>query len=105
MPRNRATRFDYFYQYGLTELEADPGGDPVQRRWTGLPNALAVVPVKGNVLKFVAWIDHPDGDERPLKSKVWADGNLIFDGEIKRSAPLFIDIPAAPDSTHLILET
>ena len=36
-------------------------GNPVQRRWTG-KDAVAVIPAKGKVLKFVAWIDHPDGD-------------------------------------------
>jgi hypothetical protein len=104
-PRNRSTRFGYFYKYGMSELEPDPGGNPVQRRWTISPRSLAMVPVKGKVLKLVAWIDHPDGDERPVKTKVWVDGRLVFDGEIKRSAPLFMDIPATPGRSHLILET
>jgi hypothetical protein len=104
-PRNRSMRFGWFYKYGMSELEPDPGGNPAQRRWTILPKSLAVVPVSGKVLKFVAWIDHPDGDERPVKTKVWADGALVFDGEIKRSAPLFLDIPATPGRSHLILET
>ena len=104
-PRNRSMRFGWFYKYGMSEPEPDPGGNPIQRRWTIAPRSLAVVPVNGKVLKFVAWIDHPDGDERPVKTKVWADGNLVFNGEIKRSAPLFLDIPATPGRTHLILET
>jgi hypothetical protein len=104
-PRNRSIRFGWFYKYGMSELEPDPGGHPVQRRWTTMPKSLAVVPVGGKVLKFVAWIDHPDGDERPVRTKVWADGNLVFDGEIRRSAPLFMDIPATPGRSHLILET
>jgi hypothetical protein len=104
-PRNRSTRFGWFYQYGMSELEPDPGGNPVQRRWTISPRSLAMVPVKGKVLKFVAWIDHPDGDERPVKTKVWADGTPVFDGEIKRSAPLFMDIPATPGRSHMIVET
>jgi hypothetical protein len=104
-PRNRSVRFGWLYQYGMSELEPDPGGNPVQRRWTISPRSLAMVPVKGKVLKFVAWIDHPDGDERPVKTKVWADGTLVFDGAIKRSAPLFMDIPATPGRSHMILET
>jgi hypothetical protein len=104
-PRNRSVRFGWFYKYGMSELEPDPGGNPVQRRWTIAPRSLAVVPVNGKVLKFVAWIDHPDGDERPVKAKVWADGTLVFDGEIRRSAPLFMDIPATSGRSHLILET
>jgi hypothetical protein len=104
-PRHRSIRFGWFYKYGMSELEADPGGNPVQRRWTIMPKSLAVVPVSGKVLKFVAWIDHPDGDERPVKTKVWADGNLVFDGEIRRSAPLQMDIPVTPGRTHMILET
>ena len=87
-PRNRSMRFGWFYKYGMSEPEPDPGGNPVQRRWTIMPKSLAVVPVNGKVLKLVAWIDHPDGDERPVKTKIWADGKLVFDGEIKRSAPL-----------------
>ena len=104
-PRNRAVRFGWFYKYGMSELEPDPGGNPVQRRWTIMPKSLAVVPVGGKVLKFVAWIDHPDGDDRPVKTKVWADGKLVFDGEIRRSAPLFLDIPATAGRTHMVLET
>jgi len=104
-PRNRSIRFGWFYKYGMSELEADPGGNPVQRRWTIMPKSLAVVRVGGKVMKFVAWIDHPDGNERPVKTKVWADGKLVFDGEIRRSAPLFLDIAATPGRTHLILET
>ena len=104
-PRNRSMRFGWFYRYGLSEPEPDPGGNPVQRRWTVMPRSLAVVPVNGKVLKFVAWIDHPDGDERPVKTKVWADGTLVFNGEIRRSAPLLLDVPATPGRSHLILET
>lgn len=104
-PRNRSMRFGWFYKYGMSEPEPDPGGNPVQRRWTIMPRSLAVVPVNGKVLKFVAWIDHPDGDERPVKTKVWADSTLVFNGEIKRSAPLFLDIPATPGRSHMILET
>ena len=104
-PRNRSMRFGWFYKYGMSEPEPDPGGNPIQRRWTNLPKSLAVVPVNGKVLKFVAWIDHPDGDERPVKTKVWADNTLVFDGAIKRSAPLLMDIPATPGRSHMILET
>jgi len=104
-PRNRSMRFGWFYKYGMSEVEPDPGGNPAGRRWTTLPMSLAVVPVNGKVLKFVAWIDHPDGDERPIKTRVWADGTLVFDGEIRRSAPLFLDIPATPGRWHMILET
>jgi hypothetical protein len=103
-PRHRAERFGWFYRYGIGELEPDPGGNPLQRRWTG-QEALVVIPVNGKLLKFVAWIDHPDGDERPVKTRVWADGKLVFDGEIRRSQPLFLDIPATPGRTHMILET
>ena len=105
LPRHRSIRFGWFYKYGMSELEPDPGGNPVQRRWTIMPKSLAVVAVGGKVLKFVAWVDHPDGDERPVRTKVWADGRLVFDGEIRRSAPLFMDIAATPGRTHMVLET
>ena len=104
-PRNRSIRFGWFYKYGMSELEPDPGGNPVQRRWTTMPKSLAVVPVQGKVLKFVAWIDHPDGDERPVHAKIVADGDVVFDGAITRSAPVFIDITATAGRTHMILET
>ena len=54
------------------DLKPDPGGNPVGRRWT-LKDSLAVIPVKGKALKFVAWIDHPDSDAKPVHVKVWAD--------------------------------
>lgn len=103
-PRERAQRFDWFYRYGLLELEPDPGGHPIQRRWT-LEDAVAVIPVKGKILKFVAWIDHPDGDDHPPQVRIRADGRVVFEGPLRRSAPLFLDIPATPGETHLLLET
>src|SRR5688572_10447546 len=103
-PRHRAERFDWPYRYGIGDLEADPGGNPVQRRWAG-QDALVVIPVKGKVLKFVAWIDHPDGDENPPHVTVRADSRVAYDGPLKRSAPLFLDIPATPGKKHMVLET
>jgi len=103
-PRERAQRFDWFYRYGLMELEPDPGGHPIQRRWT-LEDAVAVIPVNGTALKFVAWIDHPDGDQQPPQVRIRADGRVVFEGPLRRSAPLFLDIPAAPGKTHMLLET
>ena len=51
-----------------TDLEKDPGGNPIGRRWT-MKNSLAVIQVKGKVLKFVAWIDHPDSDVAPVHTR------------------------------------
>ena len=103
-PRHRAERFNWYYEYGFDKLEPDPGGNPVQRRWTWR-EAVAVIPVKGKVLKFVAWIDHPDGDDNPPHVTVRADDRLIFNGPLKRSAPLFLDVPATPGKTHMVIET
>jgi hypothetical protein len=105
-PRHRAERFDWYYRYGWVfpdEVEADPGGNPVGRRWT-MKDSLAVIPVKGKVLKFVAWIDHPDTDVKPVHTQVWADSRLVYEGDLRRD-PLFLDIPASPGRTHLVLET
>ena len=33
-----------------------------------------------------------------------ADGRTIFDGPLKRSAPLFVDVPATPGKTHMVIE-
>lgn len=102
-PRNRSTRFGWFYKYGMTEVETDPGGNPVGRRWT-MKDSLAMIPVQGKVLKFVAWIDHPDSDQKPVRTRIWADSVLIYEGNLKRD-PLFLDIPATPGKSHLLLET
>jgi hypothetical protein len=103
-PRHRAERFNWYYDYGFDELEPDPGGNPVPRRWTW-SEALAVIPVKGKVLKFVAWIDHPDGDTNPPHVTVRADGRTVFDGPLKRSTPLLLDVPATPGKAHMLIET
>lgn len=103
-PRHRAERFNWYYYYGFDDLEPDPGGNPIQRRWSWR-EAVAVIPVKGKVLKFVAWIDHPDGDDNPPHVTVRADDRMIYNGPLKRSAPLFIDVPAIPGKTHMVIET
>ena len=105
-PRERAQRWDWFYRYGFVhpdDVEPDPGGNPVGRRWT-TKQSLAVIPVKGRVLKFVAWVDHPDADVNPVQVRVWADSALLYEGELKRS-PLFLDIPAKPGEKYMVLET
>ena len=109
-PLNRAQRWDWYYRYGFytndndgTDLEPDPGGNPVGRRWT-MKDSLAVVKVKGKVLKFVAWIDHPDTDVQPVHVQVWADGRLVYEGDLRRD-PIFLDIPAMPGKTHMVIET
>ena len=77
-PLERARRWDWYYRYGWSgkdDIEPDPGGNPVGRRWT-LTKSLSLVEVKGRVLKFVAWVDHPDSVERPVHTRVWADSVL-----------------------------
>ena len=109
-PHNRAQRWDWYYRYGFytndndgTDLEKDPGGNPIGRRWT-MKDSLAVIKVKGTTLKFVAWIDHPDADVKPVHTRVWADAKLVYEGDLKRT-PLFLDIPATPGKTHMVIET
>ena len=63
-----------------------------------------MIKVKGKSLKFVAWVDHPDVDVRPVHTRVWADSKLVYEGDLKR-APLMIDIPATPGKTHMVIET
>ena len=103
-PRNRSLRFGWEYGYGLGRVEFDAKGVP-ERRTSRNHRSLAINPVKGKVLKFVAWIDHPDGDERPVHVRVWADSRLVYDGDLKRSAAIFQDIPATPGRTHMVIET
>lgn len=109
-PRERAQRFGWYYRYGYHvndsdgyDREPDPGGNPVMRRWT-MKQSLAVIPVKGSVLKFVAWVDHPDADVKPVHTQVWADSKLVYEGDLKR-APLLLDIPATPGKSYMVLET
>lgn len=105
-PRERAQRFGWYYRYGYVQpddVETDPGGNPVGRRWT-MKDSLAVVPVKGRVLKFVAWIDHPDADVKPVHTRVWADSMLVYEGDLRRT-PLFLDIPAKPGQKYMVIET
>lgn len=108
-PRERAQRWNWYYRYGYhisndgADVEPDPGGNAVGRRWT-MQDSLAVIPVKGRVLKFVAWVDHPDADAKPVHTQVFADSVLVYEGDLRRT-PLFLDIPATPGKTHMVIET
>ena len=104
-PRERSMRFDWFYKYGMTELEPEPAGGTVGRRFTTETKSLAVVKVQGRTLKLAAWIDHPDGEQNPVHVRIWADGNLVYEGAVKRSTPVFLNIPPTPGRTHVIIET
>lgn len=107
-PLERAKRWDWYYRYGWVfidkDVENDPGGNPVGRRWT-MKKSLALIPVKGRVLKFVAWIDHPDSDKRPVHTRVWADSKLVYEGDLTRGTPITMDIAARPGEKYLVLET
>lgn len=103
LPRHRAMRFGWDYRYGIKDPEPSPDGGP-GRRWADL-KSLSVVPVRGKVLKFVAWIDHPDGDERPVHVRVRVDQKIVYDDDLKRSAAIVRDIPAPPGQTHIVVET
>lgn len=103
-PRNRSMVYGWEYRYGLGTLERNAAGQP-ERRTSFDHRSLSVSKVTGRVMKFAAWIDHPDGDERPVHVRVWADSNLIYDGELKRSSAILQDIPAAPGQTHMVIES
>lgn len=108
-PRHRAERFGWYYRYGYhisndgADVEPDPGGNAVGRRWT-MKDSLAVIPVKGKVLMFAAWIDHPDADTNPVHTQVFIDSMLIYEGDLGRT-PLFLDIPATPGKKFMRIET
>ena len=55
--------------------------------------------------KIAAWIDHPDGNTNPPFVRVRVDARVVFEGPMKRSQPLLIDIPATPGRTHMVIET
>jgi hypothetical protein len=103
LPRNRARRFDWNYRYGITDAERSPDANP-GRMWTDR-RSLSVIPVKGKVLKFVAWIDHPDADERPVRVRVTVDSVVVHDSDLKRSAAIMLDIPAPAGASHMVIET
>lgn len=106
-PLERAKRWDWYYRYGWVQpddVEKDPGGNPVGRRWT-MKKSLALIPVKGRALKLAAWVDHPDSSVKPVHTRVWADGVLVFEGDLRRGTPLMMDLPAKPGEKYLVLET
>ena len=103
LPQHRAQRFYWDYSYGISGLEPNRDGTP-GRRWTS-GKSLSTIRVQGRVLKFVGWIDHPDADEKPVHVRVVADGKPVFDGDLKRSAAIRIDIPAAPGARFMVIET
>lgn len=102
-PIERSVRFGWDYRAGLTGLERSADGTP-GRRWTRA-RALTLVPVRGRVLKFVAWTGHPDANEHPIPVKVWADGALVYEGALTKENAFYVDIPAPTGRTHLVLET
>lgn len=101
-PAERAVRFDWYYRYGIYDLEEPPDGAPY--RWT-MRRAVAVIPVEGRVLKLEAWIDHPDAEARPVTVKVWADDRLVRASSIRRGERIRADVPATPGRERLILRT
>jgi len=56
-------------------------------------------------LKFVAWVDHPDADRKPVHTRVWADSTLVYEGDLTRGTPLALDIAAKSGEKYLVLET
>jgi hypothetical protein len=80
-PLERAKRWDWYYRYGWVQpddLEVDPGGNPVGRRWT-MKKSLALIPVKGRALQFVAWVDHPEAFQNQVKSVVLSVYSILYE--------------------------
>jgi len=102
-PRNRALHFGWNYRYGISDVERSADGSP-GRMWTER-RSLSQVPVRGRVLKFVGWIDHPDADEHPVQVRVWADSRKVYDGDLKRSAAIMLDIAPTPGRPFITIET
>ena len=65
--------------------------------------SMSTIPVRGKVLKFVGWIDHPDADAHPVHVEVWADGKSVFDGDLKRTDVIRVDIPARDGQKLMVL--
>jgi hypothetical protein len=104
LPQHRAARWGWAYTGGMSKLEPNADGTP-GRRWANL-RSISTIPVKGTVLKFVAWVsDHPDADAHPLHVRVRADGKDYFEGDLKRTDVVRLDIPAAPGAKDMIVET
>ena len=104
LPRHRAERFGWEYSAGMSRLEPNADGSP-GRRWANL-RSMSTIPVKGRVLKFVAWVsDHPDADAHPLHVRVRADGKDYFDGYLTRTDIVRLDIPATPGERWMVVET
>lgn len=103
LPRHRAARFGWDYSGGISDLESNPDGSP-GRRWTGL-KSMSTIPVRGKVLKFVGWIDHPDADAKPVHVEVWANGKSVFDGDLKRTDVIRVEIPARSGETQMVVHT
>jgi hypothetical protein len=103
LPRHRAARFGWDYSGGISDLESNRDGTP-GRRWTSL-KSMSTIPVRGKVLKFVGWIDHPDADAKPVHVEVWANGKSVFDGDLKRTDVIRVEIPARPGQTQMVLHT
>ena len=103
LPRHRAERFGWDYSGGISDLEKGVNGKP-GRRWTGL-RSINTILVRGRVLKFVGWIDHPDADAHPVHVRLWADDKIVYDGDLKRTDQIHLDISPGAGQKYLILET
>lgn len=101
-PAERAVRFGWYYRYGIYDLEQPPDGTPF--RWT-MRRAAAVIPVEGRVLRFEAWVDHPDADAQPVTVRVWADDRLVATESRRRGERVQADIPAVSGRPRMIIRT
>jgi hypothetical protein len=102
LPAHRAGRFGWDYSFGISSLERSPDG--LDRRWTA-ERSLSTLRVEGRVLKFVAWAEHPDANERPVHLRVIAGGKQVFEGDLQRQSAIRLDIPATPGAKTMVLET
>ncbi len=70
-----------------------------------MKQSLAVIPVKGTRAE-VRGVDRSSrrGRESGARAGVGGFRRCVYEGDLKRS-PLFLDIPATPGKTHMVLET
>jgi len=61
--------------------------------------------VAGSVLRFEAWIDHPDADAQPVAVRVWAGDALAASATLRRGERVTADIRAPAGRARIILRT
>jgi hypothetical protein len=98
----RARRVGWPYSYGFYYPEPDGAGG--EFRWAQ-HRATALVDAPARWMTISAWVTHVDVSRKPVDVKVWSEGRLVIDTQLKSTEPVTTTVQLPEGTKQALIDT